>query len=320
MRNTRFHRILNKKSREATDTGFSNLASAQGSRMMDSNGKFRVKRTGIRSILSLSFAHELIQMSWSRFLLVVLLFYILVNTLFAALYYLNGMENFMGGLAGSGPAAFSEAFFFSAQTLTTVGYGRINPAGLIANILASAEALIGLMSFALVTGLLYGRFARPVASLIYSDNVLFSPYQDGTALMLRLANARNNDLAEVQAEITLSLLVDEGDKAIRKYFTLELERSQVTALPLAWTLVHAIRAESPLLEMTQERLKEMEGEILVTMKGLDTTFSQTVYSRRSFGTDAFVWNARFLPCFHRSENGFETILEMDKLSKFELLA
>ena len=288
--------------------------------MMDSNGKFRVKRTGIRSILSLSFAHELIQMSWSRFLLVVLLFYILVNTLFAALYYLNGMENFMGGLAGSGPAAFSEAFFFSAQTLTTVGYGRINPAGLIANILASAEALIGLMSFALVTGLLYGRFARPVASLIYSDNVLFSPYQDGTALMLRLANARNNDLAEVQAEITLSLLVDEGDKAIRKYFTLELERSQVTALPLAWTLVHAIRAESPLLEMTQERLKEMEGEILVTMKGLDTTFSQTVYSRRSFGTDAFVWNARFLPCFHRSENGFETILEMDKLSKFELLA
>jgi len=319
MRNTRFHRILNKKSREATDTGFSNLASAQGSRMMDSNGKFRVKRTGIRSILSLSFAHELIQMSWSRFLLVVLLFYILVNTLFAALYYLNGMENFMGGLAGSGPAAFSEAFFFSAQTLTTVGYGRINPAGLIANILASAEALIGLMSFALVTGLLYGRFARPVASLIYSDKVLFSPYQDGTALMLRLANARNNDLAEVQAEITLSLLVDEGDKAIRKYFTLELERSQVTALPLAWTLVHAIRGESPLLEMTQERLKEMEGEILVTMKGLDTTFSQTVYSRRSFGTDAFVWNARFLPCFHRSENGFETILEMDKLSKFELL-
>jgi inward rectifier potassium channel len=320
MRNTRFLRILNKKSREATDTGFSNLASAQGSRMMDSKGKFRVKRTGIRSILSLSFAHELIQMSWSRFLLVVLLFYILVNTLFAALYYLNGMENFMGGLAGSGPAAFSEAFFFSAQTLTTVGYGRINPAGLIANILASAEALIGLMSFALVTGLLYGRFARPVASLIYSDNVLFSPYQDGTALMLRLANARNNDLAEVQAEITLSLLVDEGDKAIRKYFTLELERSQVTALPLAWTLVHAIRGESPLLEMTQERLKEMEGEILVTMKGLDTTFSQTVYSRRSFGTDAFVWNARFLPCFHRSENGFETILEMDKLSKFELLA
>ena len=320
MRNTRFHRILNKKSREATDTGFSNLASAQGSRMMDSKGRFRVKRTGIRSILSLSFAHELIQMSWSRFLLVVLLFYILVNTLFAALYYLNGMENFMGGLAGSGPAAFSEAFFFSAQTLTTVGYGRINPAGLIANILASAEALIGLMSFALVTGLLYGRFARPVASLIYSDNVLFSPYQDGTALMLRLANARNNDLAEVQAEITLSLLVDEGDKAIRKYFTLELERSQVTALPLAWTLVHAIRGESPLLDMTQERLKEMEGEILVTMKGLDTTFSQTVYSRRSFGTDAFVWNARFLPCFHRSENGFETILEMDKLSKFELLA
>jgi inward rectifier potassium channel len=176
------------------------------------------------------------------------------------------------------------------------------------------------MSFALVTGLLYGRFARPVVNMQYSDKVLIAPYQDGMALMLRLANARNNDLAEVQAEITLSLLVDEGERTIRKFFTLELERSQVTALPLAWTLVHAIRAESPLLEMTREHMREMEGEILVTMKGLDTTFSQTVYSRRSFGADAFVWNARFLPCFHRSENGFETILEMDKLSKFELLA
>lgn len=313
------NRFLNKKSREATNTGFSNLASAQGSRLMDSSGKFRVKRSGIRSLLSLSFAHELILMSWSRFLLVVLLFYVVVNTLFAALYYLNGMEEFMGGLAGSGPEAFSEAFFFSAQTLTTVGYGRVNPAGLMANILASAEALLGLMSFALVTGLLYGRFARPVVNMQYSARVLISPYQDGVAMMLRLANARNNDLAEVEADVILSLLVEEGGRTIRKYFTLELERSKVTALPLTWTLVHAIRAESPLLDMNAERLKEMEGEILVTVKGLDTTFSQTVFSRHSYSADSFVWNARFLPCFHRSDDGAETILEMDKLGTYELL-
>jgi inward rectifier potassium channel len=229
------------------------------------------------------------------------------------------MEHFMGGLASSGAAAFSEAFFFSAQTLTTVGYGRINPAGLMANILASAEALLGLMSFALVTGLLYGRFARPVASLVFSENVLIAPFQEGTALMLRFANARNNDLAEVEADIILSILVDEGERTVRKYFTLELERSKVTAMPLTWTLVHSLRAESPFIDMNLEDLTEMEGELLVTVKALDTTFSQIVYSRHSYRADSFIWNARFLPCFHRSEDGTETILEMDKLSKHELL-
>ena len=319
MKKPPLHRFLNKKSREATDTGFSNLASAQGSRLMERNGKFRVKRSGMRTLLSFSFAHELILMSWPRFLMVVLLFYVVVNTLFASLYYLNGMDQFMGGLALSGQGAFSEAFFFSAQTLTTVGYGRINPAGFMANVLASAEALLGLMSFALVTGLLYGRFARPVVNMQYSDKVLIAPYQDGMALMVRLANARNNDLAEVEADVILSLLTEEGGKSIRKYFTIELERSRVAALPLAWTLVHAIRSDSPLLELNAGSLIELEGEVLVTIKGFDTTFSQTVFSRYSYSADSFVWNARFLPCFHRSEDGIETILEMDKLSKFELL-
>jgi inward rectifier potassium channel len=319
MKKPPLHRFLNKKSREATDTGFSNLASAQGSRLMESSGKFRVKRSGVRSLLSFSFAHELILMSWPRFLLVVLLFYVVVNTFFASLYYLGGMDQFMGGLAGTGLQAFSEAFFFSAQTLTTVGYGRINPSGFIANVLASAEALLGLMSFALVTGLLYGRFARPVVNMQYSENLLIAPYQDGMAMMLRLANARNNDLAEVEADVILSLLTEEGGRSIRKYFTLELERSRVTALPLTWTLVHAIRSESPLVEMNAANLIDLEAEILVTIKGFDTTFSQTVFSRHSYAADAFVWNARFLPCFHRSEDGIETILEMDKLSKYELL-
>ena len=305
---------------EFKGTGFSNLASAQGSRLLDSNGKFQVKRTGSPFRFSFSFAHELISMSWGKFLAIILGFYVLVNLLFACLYYLAGMENFLGGIARTESEKFFEAFFFSAQTITTVGYGRVNPAGFLPNIIASVEALMGLMSFSIITGLLYGRFAKPEAKIVFAPKILISPFQGEKALMIRFANARNNDLAELEAQVILSLVVLEEERNIRKYYTLKLERSQVTAMPLTWTLVHPIKDESPFLSIDQEGLEELEAEVLVTIKGHDTIFSQTVFSRTSFLPSAFVWNARFKPCFRKSEDGLETILEMDKLGDYELLA
>jgi inward rectifier potassium channel len=242
-----------------------------------------------------------------------------MNLFFAILYYLIGMDQFMGTLGESRWDSFQEAFFFSAQTITTVGYGRTNPVGLLPNIIASLEALTGLLSFAIVTGLMYGRFARPVAHLLFSDNALIAPYQNGKAVMFRLANSKTNDLADVEAQVLLSLVIYDGQNFVRKYFNLDLERKIVNALALSWTVVHPITETSPMFDFTPEMMQEYEAEILVNIKGFDTTFSQVVYSRTSFHYSAIVWNARFRPVFKRSEDGSETILELDKLNDFEKL-
>ena len=167
---------------------------------------------------------------------------------------------------------------------------------------------------------MYGRFARPVAHLLFSDNALIAPYQNGKALMFRLANSKTNDLADVEAQVLLSLVTYDGQNFVRKYFTLELERKIVNALALSWTLVHPITETSPMFDFTPEMMQEYEAEILVNIKGFDTTFSQMVYSRTSFHYTAIVWNAKFRPAFRRSDDGTETILELDKLNDFDILA
>ena len=310
---------LRPNAREFTDSGLSNQVGIQSSRLLRSDGQFNVTRTGRHRWHNLSASHELITMKWRRFIPLVIGFYIVLNIFFAVLYYIIGMDQFMGTLGESKWDAFQEAFFFSAQTITTVGYGRTNPVGLLPNIIASLEALIGLLTFAIVTGLMYGRFARPVAHLLFSDNALIAPYQNGKALMFRLANSKTNDLADVEAQVLLSLVTYDGQNFVRKYFTLELERKIVNALALSWTLVHPITETSPMFDFTPEMMQEYEAEIIVNIKGFDTTFSQLVYSRTSFHYTAIVWNAKFRPAFKRSEDGTETILELDKLNDFDIL-
>jgi inward rectifier potassium channel len=137
--------------------------------------------------------------------------------------------------------------------------------------------------------------------------------------MFRLANSKTNDLADVEALVILSLVIYEGQNFVRKYYTLDLERKIVNALALSWTVVHPINEESPIFGMTPEMMEEYEAEILVTIKGFDTTFSQIVIGRTSYHHKSLVWDARFKSVFHRSENGKETVLQLDKLNDFEKL-
>jgi inward rectifier potassium channel len=305
--------------KEFTDSGFSNQVGSQGNRLLKEDGTFNIKRTGRHYLQQLSIAHELITMPWVTFLLIVNGFYIITNLLFAAVYYLIGMDQFMGMNGVSEWDQFKEAFFFSAQTITTVGYGRINPMGLLPNLIASFEALLGLMFFAIITGLIYGRFSRPVARLIFSEKGLISPYKDKTAFMFRVANSKTNDMAEVEAQVLLGLVLFEEGKFIRRYYGLELERKSVNALALTWTVVHPIDEKSPIYNLTPQMMEEHEAEFLVSIKGVDTTFSQTVYSRHSYHFTDLVWNAKFKPSFKRSENGRQTIIELDQLSDFDVL-
>lgn len=307
------------KGKEAKDTGFSNLAGNQGSRILDEKGKFNVIRTGTKPWNRISLIHELITISWARFLMVILMVFLLLNLIFGFAYFAIGNDQLAGKVSQTPWENFWECFFFSTQTITTIGYGRVNPVGFAGSVIAALEGLIGLLGFAIASGLMYGRFARPVAKIKFSQNALITPYKDGFGLMFRMANTKTNDLSDIEAQVFASMLVFDGNRFNRLFYELPLERKMVTALSLSWTVVHPIDENSPLFNLNPASCEEVELEILVNVKGFDPTFSQYVMTRYSYPFFKLVWNARFIPAFMRSEDGAKSILMLDKLGDFEIL-
>ncbi|MES2386608.1 MAG: ion channel [Bacteroidota bacterium] len=302
--------------RDARDAGFGSKIGMQAGRFLNQNGTFNVKKTGLPFFVRISFYHELITMSWQRFALVILGGYFLMNFFFACIYFLLG-NHISGMVYHSSLEHFIEAYFFSAQTFTTVGYGRVNPIGFMASLISSLEALIGIMSAALMTGILYGRFSKPQPRIIFSQNGTIASYDKGMALMVRLANAKSSQVIEAEAEMTCSIIVkDENGNKYRKYYNLDLERQRVTFLALSWTLVHPLNEKSPLFGLTSEDFNEGDIEVLVMIKGYDSTFSQQVYSMRGYKNCDFVWGHRFIPIFHPTNDGNSTEIELDKLNTF----
>ncbi|MBL7961924.1 hypothetical protein JNL27_16950 [bacterium] len=306
-----------KSIKDYNDSGLSNLVANQGSRFLNKDGSFNVKKTGVPLMQRLSFFNALITMSWPKFLLLILSTYFLLNLLFASIYFLIGIEHLAGTSATTASEQFLEEFFFSAQTLTTVGYGRVNPVGLFANILASVEAMTGLLCFALATGLLYGRFSRPVANILFSEKALIAPYREGKALMFRLANAKNNPLIDADIQVLISLVVQDNGHSTRKFFELVLERESINFLTMNWTVVHPIDDQSPLSGFTQDDLTKTDAEIMVSLKAFDDTFAQTINARHSYKHDELEWNAKFKTMFQRSADGRTTILHLDRIGDFE---
>lgn len=308
---------LSRKFREDNDTGFGSSATTQGSRLVNADGSFNVKRTGLPFTYRFNHFHNLITMKWWKFNLIVLMVYIAANCLFATAYFLTGVEQ-LGGMMSEGiKDKWIEAFYFSCQTFTTVGYGRVNPVGHAAGLIASFESLIGLMSFALATGLLYGRFSRPRATLLFSEKALISPYKNITALMFRIANARKNQLIECEAQLLMSLAETENGRSLRRFYPLNLERNKVTGLAMSWTIVHPIDDESPLKGWGEKDFKEAGIEFIFIFKAFDDTYSQTVHTRYSYRHEEIYWGAKFVPMYHQSADHQSTILEMDKLGLFE---
>jgi inward rectifier potassium channel len=212
---------------------------------------------------------------------------------------------------------FGEAYFFSAQTFTTVGYGRINPTGFVTSAIAAIEALVGLLSFAIATGLLYGRFSKPQAYLRFSENALLAPYKDGLAIMLRVAPYKNINLTDAEAKLSVGLMLEENGKIANKFFLLDLEYSHVNSLTLSWTIVHPINEESPFYKFSLADFKNINGEILVFIKAFDDMFSNTVVARTSYTLNEIVPGAKFNPVYYRSENNHKTILDISKLNSYD---
>lgn len=301
------------------NTGFTALSSAEGKRIANKDGTLNILKTGLPFWERLSLYHSLLRMPRWKFLLSIILFYGTLNILFALAYVCIGVEH-LNGIDGDNLPGFLQAFFFSSQTLTTVGYGHISPDGLLTNMVASIESFTGILSFAMVTGMLYGRFTRPKAYLIFSDNALVAPHKGGTALMLRTASYKNNHLTDVEAQLTAAFHIEEEGNTLTRFYPLKLEISRVNSLALSWTLVHFIDEESPLYQMGAADIQQTNLEILVFVKGFDDHFSNIVQQRTSYTAGDIVYGAKFRPMFRKSDDGSGTLLELDKINWHEAVA
>jgi inward rectifier potassium channel len=240
-----------------------------------------------------------------------------INLVFAGIYYIIGINHLHGVTTGSPWEDFSKVFFFSAQTFTTVGYGRISPDSFAANAVSTFEAFVGLLSFALATGLFYGRFSRPQAFLKFSNNALIAPFRNGTAFMFRLAPYKNNNLSDVEVKVTLAISTEENGKLTDKFFDLELEFSKINGLSLSWTIVHPIDDKSPFFGLSKEDIANTDMEIMVYVKAFDSVFSNNVTRRTSYVSSEIVWGAKFRMMFHPNDDKSKTILSVNKLNEFD---
>ncbi len=280
------------------------LAQLSGKRLMNRDGTFNVRRTGARWQEFFHPYHTLLTVSWRTFFAMVLGLYFAVNLLFAAAYLLCGPGALSGVEATDFGGRFINAFFFSVQTVATIGYGKMTPEGVAANILVAIEALFGLLGFAFATGVMFARFSRPTARVAFSEKAIFAPYRGGAALMFRVANARRNELSDITATVAMARMETVDGRRLRRFHQLRLERSVVTFLSTQWVIVHPIDEASPFWGVTENEMSESDPEILVLLSALDETFSQTVQVRGSYqGAGEFLWGAKFRDIYEQEPGG-----------------
>ncbi len=276
------------------DPGLGSKFRPGAKRLMNKDGTFNVRKTGARSNIRDTY-QWLIKMTWSKFFALTFVFIMVVNLLFAFTYVLIGIDHLSGVKPGEFTHNLIQAFFFSFQTFTTLGYGHIAPVGQLSNFIAILEASTGLMVFAIITGLLYGRFAKPSMRILYSENALIAPYHDGWALMFRVVNLRNSTLLDLGASVFLTMYVKENNKYKRRYYRLKLEISKIEFFPATWTVVHPIDDKSPFKQLDLHHLEDEDIEVIIQLTAFDDTFSQQVHSRHSYLSNEIVVGARFKP-------------------------
>ena len=301
------------------NTGFGSIPENEGSRLINKDGSVNIIRSGLSFTTRFDIFHWLINMSWLTFFSFVLLGYILVNISFGFIYVFLGIEGLSGVHATSFWGQCLEGFYFSSQTLTTLGYGAISPISTTHNIVASFEAFIGLLSFATSTGLLYGRFSKPKSKIMFSQNALISPYKENeVALMMRLVNSKNDQLINVTAGLNFSYLDIANGTSSRKFQKLDLEISTIEMLVSSWTIVHPITDSSILHGMTMERLKKLDLEIILNISGYDETYSQQIHTRTSYKFNELIWGAKFVKVLGRNDQQQAT-LELDKFNDYKAI-
>jgi inward rectifier potassium channel len=301
------------------NTGFGFNRSLYGKRFLTHDGRPNVKLAGLPPWERLSWYHTLIGIGTTRFLAIIFSSFVLINIIFAAIYLLIGIDHLSGIQPNNQLEKLSDAFFFSTQTFTTVGYGRISPTGYLTSFIASFQAFCGLLFFAVATGLFYARFSRPKAFIRFSSRALVAPYRDGMSLMVRLAPFKNNSLTEAEIKVVLALAPKETASGLNRFYALKLERSKIDALFSSWTIVHPIDEDSPLADMSLDEIRNTEMELIIYLKAFDDTFSNTVVARASYMNDQIVVGARFKTIHLKSTSQGQTVVDLSKLNDHELI-
>lgn len=310
---------VNPFSKVNNDTGFGTNARDYGGRFVNRDGSFNIQREGMPFWARFSVYHSMLNLPVWKFVVLLISFYLGINLIYTAIYLLVGIgpDQFTGMIAKTNWEKVKEVYFFSTETFTTVGYGRVNPTGDGANFVASLEAMSGFLSFAVATGLMYGRFSKPKSYLVFSDYALVAPYQDKTALMFRFALYKDNHiLTNVEIKVNIALQVEENGKSMYKFFDLHLERSRVDSLPMNWTVVHPIDDDSPLTGFTLEDMKASDVELYVLVRGFDDVYSSFVQQRTSYIYEEIKFDYKFKPMYRESDDGKTTIVELHKLNEY----
>ena len=298
------------------DTGFGSNPNSVGGRFINKDGSFNLKREGVPFFRRIGVYQRMLSLPMWRFILVILAFYFIINIVFTGIYLFMGYDQLDGMIADNPWERIKEVFYFSTQTFTTLGYGRINPRGDGANIVSSLEALTGFLSFAIATGLIYGRFAKPKAYLQFSHMAVICPFKGKTALMFRFATYKDNHtLTNVEIKVNIALMVEENGHQEYRFYDLVLERTKVDSLPMNWTVVHAIDENSPLIGLNKEDIAAADVELYVLITGFDEVYSSPVLQRTSYTYKEMVFDAKFIPMYRESTDGQTTILEMHKINE-----
>jgi inward rectifier potassium channel len=300
------------------DLGFGSVVAEESrQRFLNRDGSFNVKRTGLAIATSLNLYHYLLSMSWSAFLGLVLLLFFVSNLIFGALYATLGPQALIDTSGAPFANLFLTGFFFSVQTFATIGYGTIHPVGVVPNLLVTVESYYSLLANALITGLVFARFARPTAKIVLSSIAVIAPYKDITAFMFRVVNGRNNQLIEVKAQVMVARFVNQDGNIIRKFDVLDLERKSVTFFPLTWTVVHPIDEKSPLFGMKEHDFQASDAEFLILLSATDETFATAVHQRSSYKPAEVRYGFKFVSIYNEMKSGEPISIDVRKLSEVE---
>ena len=305
--------------RAGEDLGIDRTAHKGRQRTINPDGSYNMERRTGRLLGNFYLYHWLITAPWRRYWLIVVGFYAMMNVFFASIYYFIGIDQLSGAEAATPALRFLHCFFFSAQSFTTVGYGGIFPVGRTANFVAALEAFTGLMTFALATGTLYGRFSRPISRIKYSKNIIFSPYKDITGMQFMVANEMSSSLMEMEARVNIGWYEDDGTgNMIRRFAQVNLEIDKISLFPTSWILNHPIDEESILYGRPFDEIKKMDLEIYVLLKGFDDVFSQTIYSRHSYMVGDFIYGAKFRRPWVINDEG-RIVMDLTKVGDYDVV-
>lgn len=305
--------MLNRFKNRNREFGFGNSQFEFNERIVNKDGSFNIQRVGLSFFDRFSLFHFMINTKWLIFISIVISGYFLSASFFACIYLYLGAPQFNGIIATDLPSLFWEFFFYSTQSFATVGYGRINPASTSASLVSSIDALMGVLYFAIVTGMLFARFSMPRTKVLFAENALIAPYQDGTAIMFRIANQLQQPLQNASIRVIVSILPKDQSNT-RQYLELTLERTEIVYFATSWTIVHPITEDSPFYNFSKTEFDLSEPEFMMQLKVYDPSYNQDVFINTSYRKEEFQWNKRYAPILMRGERN-----NYIDFSKFNLL-